>query len=605
MIFDHYLQLLFHFRRLAIWIFVSVVTATAGLSTAILYVIPFYTATATVAILPTDAEVTYAKNLGNDTQAGATALMPALHIEYLLSRPVAERVLEKMRAQLDPQEPVEGWQLVVKQTAGETVKFVWKVYSILNSGKFVEPTPYEQALSRLMRSIDLEVVENSFILQIEVTLPQNAQATAVAANALAEAYVERVIEQTAAAAQSLIASIDKEIYIRNQQLIDLQERELRLREEAGILSLEQERQALLNARDLEQQRLLDIKIEREELEARLQSYETDRSGMQRRGTLAMVEEEIALSDSKLSALARREALRQQSVDKINGELAALSKRENPITEIQREIQRVRTEVDGLEQRKTELDLSQSKALSLVRVVNPAVEPVYASFPKVVINTAIAIVASIFVVIFVLIAVDTLPGSVKTSVDLRRLVGHRALGRIPHDIADHLASASEEKMAQLRPRLADVGKKLEPRLGGLGFFDRSTILVTGFGSAREVGASALALSAAIEALGCDIRWRPAKGGDPEDAEAAVRLGIPLAGNDAGAGAVDGSQSAETLTIEYIGPISKRFSWREITERAAPLVCIFGDGTLTEEEITEFCDEAEKRGVPELAFLMTVS
>jgi len=584
---------------------VTVITATAGLSTAILYALPFYTATATVAILPTDAEIAYTKNLGGDGQSGAAALMPALHIEYLLSRPVAERVLEKVRAQLDQQAPVEGWKLAVKEVVGETVKFGFKVYSILNSGKFVEPTPYEQALSRLMRSIDLEVVENSFILQIEVTLPQNAQATALAANALAEAYVERVTEQTSKAAQSLIDSIDKEIEKRNQKYRELQDREYVLRKEAGILSLEQERQSLLSAREIEQERLLEIKIEREELEARLKAYENDRAELRRRGTLALVEEEIALSDAKLSALARREALRQQSVDGINDELASLNERENPIIEIQREIARVRDEIDGLEGRKTELGLSQSKALSIVRIVNPAMEPIYASFPKVVVNTVIAILASIFIAIFVLIAVDTLPGSVKTSVDLRRLVGNRALGRLPHDVTEHVASVRESKMTKLRGRLEQVGKKLEPRLGGLGFFDGSTILVTGFGSVQQIGAASLALAGAMATLGCDVRWRPPPGGDPENAKAAGRLGIALADADGNSDAVADGSPAETVTVECVGPISSRFSWRKVVDRAAPLVCVFGGGKLTEEELTEFRDEAEKRGAADLAFLMTVS
>lgn len=603
MILDHYLQLFFYYRRLVIWIVLSFLAAAAGLSMAILLVFPSYTSAATVAILPTEAELAYTRGFSGEGQASPMAMMPATHIEYLLSRPVAELVLERVRAQLDQGTELEGWRLTVKESVNEIITFTWMVYNTLNSGKFIEPTPYEQALRRLMKGIDLEIVENSYILRIEVTVPQNARASSLAANALAEAYIERVNEQTAKVAQSLIDYIDGEVAGRNAQYNALQQQEFLLRQEAGILSLEEERQSLLDTRRLEQERLLEIKIEREELEARLQAYENDRAGLQRRGTLALVEEEIALSAAHLSALARREALRQQSVQNINQELAALNERENPIAEIQKEMTRIQGEINGLKERRIALSLSQSKTLSMVRIVNPAVEPVYASFPQVVVNTVIAAVASVFVVFFVLIAADTLPGTIKTSIDLRRVAGSRSLGRLPRNFTKRLLRAKDGTDAALSALFERAGRNIEQKMGGLGFFEAPIILVTGFGSPEKVGVASLGFAGAIASLGTAVNWRVADDWKFENTDLLRQIGImsPDADDTSDNGAKP--ETGNPLSLECVGPVSSRFSWSKIAGRSAPLVCIFDEGEITEEELLEFCAEAEKRDVPGLAFLMT--
>ncbi len=604
MILDHYIQLFFYYRKLIAWIFVVITGTVASLSVLLLFIFPFYTGTATVQLMPTEAELAYMTGLSSVGLSGnnPAQMLPATQIEYLLSRPVAERVIEKVQAELDRAPPPEGWRLTLKEAMNGIVTFVWMVYNTLNSGKFVEPTPYEQALTRLMRGIDLETVENSYVLQIEVTLPQNAQASALAANALAEAYIERLREQSATTADALIAYLDSEIARRLEDYKRLQQYEFELRKDAGILALEQERDALLASRDLEQERLLDIRIEREELEARLKAYEEDRAELRRRGTLALVEQEIALSDAQLRALDRREALRTQSIERINAELADLNERENPLLEVQRELTRIEEEMDDLRNRRIIQNLSKSGGMSQLRIVNPAVVPAYASFPEVVVNTVVAIFGSIFIVLIVVVAADTLSGSVKTTIDLRRLAGGLALGRLPKRLMRLLRRGGDAGQAgKLQTLLRKTGAELEYRMAANGLFDHSSILVAGFGSREMIGNAALAVAGAMAARGSEVRWHA--GGKCESVDTGLLAAAGIAENADSKG--DVGQIGTTVTVECVGPVAAGFSWREVAKRSAAVICVFQEGGLSEEELLEFRDIAARNDVPEVAFIMVPS
>lgn len=610
MILDHYLQLFHYYRKLIAWTIFGLTGTVVGFSVILLFVFPFYTGTATVQLMPTEAELAYMSGLTTVGLAGnnPAEMLPATQMEYLMSRPVAERVLDKVRNQLDREPPVEGWRLTVKNAVNETVSFLWMVYNTLNSGKFVEPTPYEQALNRLMKGIDLEAVENSYILQIDVTLPQNPKAAALAANALAEAYIERVHEQSAKTADKLIASLGQEVEKRLGELRNLQKQEFELRKNAGIVALEQERDSLLAQRDAEQERLLEIRIQREESTARLKAYEEDRAELQRRGTLAMVDQEIALSDAQMRALDRREAVRKQSIDRINKDLAALNERENPLLDVQREIDRVQGEIDDLRNKQIVQNLVKNGGLSQARIVNPAIVPDYASFPEIVINTAVAIVASIFLVLIGVVAADTLSNSVKTTVDLRRLAGSLGIGGLPKDLFRTLRrNPTAGVKTRLQESLRRAGAELETRMASHGLLESPHVLVTGLGSSEFIGLASLGLAGAIAARGADVRWRPPRDFSIDNPELLAALGIGEPDDTRTESQRTGKESLDrpTISIECMGPIAAGFGWRKITENEAAVVYAFAGGALAEDELLELRETAVRNGVPEMAFLLIPS
>lgn len=595
MIVEHYIQLLWYYRRLVMAIIVGITGAVAGLSTLILYMSPSYTGSAKVMILPTEAELTFTKGWLGSSQFSAAKTLVETHIEYLISKPVAERALAKMNERLPPPPPPPtGWRADAAEVFSSFKKTLRQTYNILNSGRHIPPTPEQEALDTLMQGIDIEAVEGSYLLQLEVEL-RDPVAAAVATNALAEAYVEQVSEEASTAAEALSEYFQKEIANRKASLDVLEDREYQLRRELGILELANERQILTESRDKENERLVNIRIEREELEARLQAFEGDRGDLQRRGVLAKVDEEIALSNARRRALETREEMRLQSIAELEERLAELAEKEEPLQDLLRDISRLEVEISDLRDRMIGVSLAGSGALSQVRIIDPATAPVYPSFPKVVLYTVLAFAGSILIAIFVLVAVDTVSDSVKTTADLRRLAGRRGLGVLPPRMLKQLAAPDWQSNEKLHRKLKEFGTVLEPNLAALGDFGAPAIQITGFGSPNLISGVARSIAGALAAVGNTVSYLPASSCNGKEA--------PVGAIDKPFELSDGSTAAGgPIRIKCVGPVSASLNWQEIGEYSPTLVCVFEAGTLSEAAISEFSENKSRSGISAVSFVM---
>ncbi|MBF0334360.1 MAG: hypothetical protein HQL40_12050, partial [Alphaproteobacteria bacterium] len=220
----HYLELLAQYRRLVIAVTLGVGLVSAAFSLLLLLIGPQYRATAGVTVLPTHAELSFSERFqqGGSNPAG---LMMQTHIEYLISRPVAELTLDKLvergNAQNEgeaaaPAEP--GW---IARMVGGAMHQLRVAYHLINYGEHVDPSPYDEAVTDIQRSVAVRLVEGSFILQITASA-DNPEAAALIANTLAEAYVARIHQTVDEAAGKLTEHLKREIG-RRQSQIDPQE----------------------------------------------------------------------------------------------------------------------------------------------------------------------------------------------------------------------------------------------------------------------------------------------------------------------------------------------------------------------------------------------
>lgn len=311
MIFVHYSELLRYYRKWIIAMFFGLVGGAAAISTLLLAVAPIYTATAKVNLLPTDSELAFSRTFVQNSSVNPANLLSQTHIEYILSREIAQDTIDRMVETLGPP-PAQG-------SGGGGLKadlrrgFQWlknglrRSYNMLNSGKHVPIDPYTDTVLTLQDSITAEMIEGTYILEIAVSWSDPTVAAA-AANMLAETYVERLRQQSAEAAQALESDLRAEI-LRNE------------------------------------------------------------------GSRADLEKQIG-----------------------------------------------------------QLRLAQSASIETLRVIDPAVPPIYPSFPKVVIYTLLAIAGWLALSALVVVSADTFSGTIKTSADLERILGAQALGTVrPRDL----------------------------------------------------------------------------------------------------------------------------------------------------------------------------
>lgn len=212
---SHYSQLLRHYRGLIALTFVALVGGTAVFSVFFLFVTPLYTGTAKVSLLPTQSELAFSQAFVRSTSVNPANLMAQTHIEYLISREVSARTINRLLQEFPAETnaadaPDSSLTARLKQFFHSFRRNARRVYNILNSGKHVPLDPLTDAVLTLQDAIDVEMVEGTYILAIEVTW-DNPAIAAAAANYLAEEYVQYARAQADEASIQMERSLREEI----------------------------------------------------------------------------------------------------------------------------------------------------------------------------------------------------------------------------------------------------------------------------------------------------------------------------------------------------------------------------------------------------------
>jgi len=585
---QHYLHLLRRYHRWVIWTVLAATLGTAILSWAWLLISPVYTATASVAMLPTEAEYAFGRETGTGPRATMRGLT-ATYIEYLKSRPVIETTLDRISAEGGPGTEPAPEPGFLERTARGAVGFARRLYRAMDSGSYVPSTERERALGQLMKAISLHKIPDSYVLRVEVGLEDPDHAAAVA-NALAEAYVERVAEQMDTSASQMEGFLREQIALREAALEQLISREEALKKGLGALSLEEERQFVMRARETERQKLVDAQVEVETALAEMGMLQAENL-VQSGRNLAELNEARALADAKLNAGRRSLELREGSLSELSASLDALNAKEAPLLELSRQRITMEGELTELNNRMLSTSLVRSAAMTQVRVIDPAVAPAYPSSPRVVKNTLAAGFVSMMAMLFVLVLFDTLSGTVKTVPDLARVVGSRCAGMLDRSLSRSTVRSSDRG----RRRLKAQGAALEQRLAILGAFDAPVIYVTGFGAEEAVSDAALALDEALAGVG------PAATGRVK-AEPAMPVfdgQTQLAVDDA-----VGSE-VPAFRIDSLGPVSARLSLTEAARRSPAVICVIPAGEVPDSLVEELLERCLAAGLTRVSFLLLES
>lgn len=218
----HYLELLRQHRRLVALMTLGTGAAAAAVALLLLLLMPVYTATASVTILPTEAELSYSRRFVSEGNVGVdpSAVMMQTHIEYLLSRPVAELTLQRLQEEVEQQ----GGNAVAPTQPGLLARLasmglngLRAMYYLVNSGTAALPSPHDEAVAAIQNSLGIELVEGSYIMRIAASAGTPEAASKIA-NTVAEAYIERSLEVAAAAAESVTSYLKAELAKRQTQL---------------------------------------------------------------------------------------------------------------------------------------------------------------------------------------------------------------------------------------------------------------------------------------------------------------------------------------------------------------------------------------------------
>lgn len=587
MIIQHYLQLLVHYRKLLIKIVLATTLGTAVVSLLMLFLMPLYTGTASVAMLPTNPEMAFTNSWMGSSQYNPTAFMAQTQVEYLISRPVAEKTLAKLAAEMSAMPKPTGLRAVmVDAVKGLKLAYYW-TYNMLNYGKFVPLSTYEANLKLLARGLKVEVVEGSFVMQISMTLP-DAKLAARAANLIAESYQERMAEQFSDAGNKLQGYFDQEIARREAVIDSMVNREIALGKELGILSIKERRDFLQTSLDAEQSALSAARVNLAVLEARVDLLKDQEGAVTLQEVLAQRDMDLAMEKVQRQTLRTTIAVHGDNISRMTQELEALAEKEEPLLKLTAQRQNAETDLQDFLERQRDVYLATYSSLSQAKDISPAQVPLYPAYPQVLIYTALGFIAGIFIAAFVLIGIDSTSSSVKTYSDLYTVVGNRAMGLL-----------SPMMIAQARGRLNRFLRKRDFLKGGIpdllnkvseaGSSAAAPLQIVTFGERKAGVDCAVTLASAIGLEGRPVVCiLPAD--EPRPSPCCNLQGTVAFVHE---GQAAGPQGAVFLRLRP--DVSPWDMLRQGSSPAAPFICALTAGTVAQDRLTGYFQAAQAEKV----------
>lgn len=555
-LFLHYLESFWLRRRLVGRISAGAALVTGLLSLILLLAAPVYKATTIVSMLPSDPELRYTQGWLGRSQIDPTTIGTTTHLEYLYSRPVLETALDYILDDFQPA-PATGLKAQIRVGLQGVKSAIWHAYEFLNYGRFIEISDREDQLNTLRSGLTITPMQASYILLIETEL-NSPELAALAANAVARAYVDFASGQSRAA----MAALDG--FLR-QQIQDRQAEHDRLSLQSRAISAEiaDAPNPVTLTRGLE--------AERARGEAAAQAVA--------RADAALAALPPGSDDARRARLqADRDALAQRATDAARNvaasqeRIAAFVTKRDSQSEIDLRLAALSEDLGDLRQRLLNVQLSTTEALSQVRVVEPAVPPLKPESPKVFVYTVAAGVTALFLSAMVIIVLDIFNDRVLTQAQLARLAGRESLGLLPARLVRDASAAPAPALLRLAQALRDELRRVRGAAPVL-------VHVVGFGAASQVDAVTGLLRIVL---------------DPAPGEGSA----PTAGSLGGGGA---GRTGQPIRL-VLHPCLTAAELREAGQRGEAVLAVIASGQVPEPEIVRFVREAEEGGVSPLSLAM---
>jgi polysaccharide biosynthesis transport protein len=452
----HYLELLRSRSRLVAAAVFLTMLLTAGASVALLHLGPRYTAEAVVTMLPSESELTFTRNWLGRSQIDPVTISTTTYLEHLYSRPVLEDTLDRVLASYVPPPPAGGWRGRLRGAYQATVGRLRGLYEFANYGHVAPTSERDQQLAMLRSGIEVVPMQASYILRISATLG-DPRLAALAANALAEGYVARALEDGEQTAEALGQFISSEIANREARLGRLELEATRLDRDVAV------------AGD-SAAAIIGLRAEEASLAARRAALEA-----------------LAEDDPSRAALRAQITRQEEGVAATRSHLVEAGEKREALAEVRRKIAALTTDLDDLRQKLLSVDLSSTEAVAQVRIVEPAVPPTTPASPQVLNNTIISGVVAFLLCGMIIVARDVFGERVGSTAQLERLVGERAIGRLPRRLRS--SAQPSPAMTALARRLTTAAEELAP----LAAHKEVRVTALGPGSPPDEAAAALALA----------------------------------------------------------------------------------------------------------------
>lgn len=473
------------YRKWGIISLVLVVTMVAIL--AVLAITPIYRAAATLMIEQKGAKVVSIEQVYGLEGAGSEYLQT--QFELLKSRALAERVVRQLNltthAEFDPRQQPEP----LIDIKGLLANFDFhKVVPATMPGDLEDPEAlteaeiFDQVTRSFMERVTIAPQGKSQLVQVQVEMA-DAQTAAIAANALANGFIESQLEATMEMSMTATNWMNSRLGELRTKLKDSEDRLQAFREAENLVDVDGVTTISAAELSLTGDRMIDARRQRAEAESQYRQVQAMRGGgWQRLATIPAVlghpliqqfKTEQAKAQAKVEELSKRYGPRHPAMTAARSELSAaegslkgqveqivagiernyqlalanenslrasfnanksqiqdISRKEFQLRELQREVDGNRALYDTFMTRLKETAATADLETANARVVDPATVPTKPVKPKKTLIVAIAALLALFAGVGLTLLLDALNNTFKSTEEIENRLNIPVLGILP-------------------------------------------------------------------------------------------------------------------------------------------------------------------------------
>lgn len=399
-----YLRVMLSRWRLVLGIMVASVAA-AGAVTLYMAQKPTFQAAARLNIVPTSEELGYASRFVRGTTFDGGSTLLGTYAEFAHTRPVVAPIVDRWIAE----QAAAAGQTPARWIAANTPAPGFspgRIVALLNYGTAPAVPLRDDLIDGLIKYTTIETVEGTYLMRLGVEW-DDPVAAAWFANALADAIIARAEAMSSKSGTEIAGNLQTRLAEKQAELDATLRRSRDMKQSAGVVDVDQQKQSLLAAQIAEQSQLTgDL--------AQLQSSRSQVAGLRRQssGKLSTaqgaIDQTLAVEGPKAAGLARGIAIRQGRVAQLGAQIAALGRHEDTIKTLDDRATQLRTEVAALSER---VSFSQTENLAnapRIQLIERAVPPLTRSSPKALLNLALGLVAGAALAVCALLLLGEAP-----------------------------------------------------------------------------------------------------------------------------------------------------------------------------------------------------
>ena len=385
----HYWRILVSRWKLVLATVLACTLVAWGYSTFVMAKNPEFEAAARLNIVPTAEELGYASRFVRGSTFDGGSVLLGTYAEFAHTRPVVEPIVDRWIAERAAAagQTAAQWTRANTQPPGFSPG---RIVAILNYGEAPPVSLREQVIEAVIKYTVIENVEGTYLVRIAVTWDEPVSA-AWFANALADAIVQRAERMSRTSGREIAGSLEQRLDQKQNELAAVLRQSRDAKSALGVVDIDQQKQALLQARVAEQAQLTTDQAQLEQSQAQVASLRRQSSG-KLSSAQQVLEQTLAVEAPRASGLARGIDVRQGRIGQIEGQIATLARNEIAIKTLDDRARQLQAEVTALTERVSFSETENLANAPRIQLIERATPPLQRSSPKIFFNTILGFIA---------------------------------------------------------------------------------------------------------------------------------------------------------------------------------------------------------------------